>query len=91
MKTIMGTCNFCGQTRYVDLPDSTPENVEAEEACHQATVECSCKDGSDWRATQLVIERCSDNIELLFREDYPEIADILQDAKGIIYTGSADW
>lgn len=87
MKTIMGTCNFCGQTRYVDLPDSTPEGIETEEACHQATVECNCKDGSDWRATQLVIERCSDNIELLFREDYPEIADILQDAKGIIYTG----
>lgn len=87
MKTIMGTCNFCGQTRYVDLPDNIPEETEMEEACYQTTIECNCKDGSDWRATQLIIEKCSDNIETLFRESYPDIADILQEAKGIIYTG----
>ena len=87
MKTIMGTCNFCGQTRYVDLPDSVSEDTEMEEACYRATAECNCKDGSDWRATQLIIEKCSDNIETLFRESYPDIADILQEAKGIIYTG----
>ncbi len=87
MKTITGTCNFCGQTRMVDLPDNTAEEVLMEEACHQASLECNCKAGSDWRAAQLIIEKCSDNIEMLFREQHPDIADILQEAKWIIYAG----
>lgn len=85
--TITGYCNFCGQGKVVEIPDETPEHIRDEEANHSASIECHCKEGSDWRANMLVIEKCYDNIEMMFRENYPDIADILQDAKGIVYNG----
>ena len=88
MISMTGICNFCGQTRMVELPDSTSEAFLTEEACSQASMECNCKEGSGWRAEMLVIEKCSENIEMMFRDSYPEIADIFQEAKMLIYNGT---
>lgn len=86
--TKIGICNFCGQQRYVELPEDTKEERIVEEAHYRASLECNCKEGSDWRADLLIIEKCSDHIEMMFRDSYPEIADIFQDAKSVVYSGT---
>ena len=87
MITVTGTCNFCGQTKLIELPDDTPEAIRTEEAIMEATLHCNCREGSDWRASRWVIEKCSDNIEMMFRDNMPEIADLLQEGKSIVYNG----
>ena len=92
-KTFTGACRFCGQTKLVTLTedewlerimekDKDPEDI----ANDMATEECTCREGSDWRADKLVISRCRENIEAMFREEYAEIADILQEAVPMVYS-----
>ena len=90
--TRMGNCLFCGQTRIIELPledllDRIKKTGKAAEdiADYEASRECKCKEGSAWREDQRVQEDCEQNIEEMFRDDYPEIAEIFQGVKGIIW------
>ena len=90
-RTVTGACRFCGQIRIIDMTEEEwldriqKENKGAETiADDMATLSCNCKQGSDWRADMLIISRCEENIELMFREKLPEIADIFQDAKTLV-------
>ena len=61
-------------------------NQSAQEiADYIATEGCTCKEGSDWRADRYVLKQCEENIEAMFRENYPEIADLLQGIKAAVW------
>lgn len=92
VRTVNGQCRFCGQIKMITLSEDewlerirktneAPEDI----ADDLATEQCTCKDGSDYRADHYVMDQCRQNIEDQFREDYEEIADLLQEAVPMIY------
>lgn len=91
-RTVNGTCRYCGQIKMITLTEDEwlekfqETNQSAEDiADTMATEQCTCKEGSDWRADHWVMEQCRENIEEMFREDYEEIADLLQEAVPMVY------
>lgn len=91
-KTVNGVCRFCGQVKMVALPEdewlemSKKTNKSEEQLADDlATEQCNCNQGSDYRADHYVMEQCRENIEAMFRKDYEEIADILQEAVPMVY------
>lgn len=87
-----GICKFCGQSKMIDLTEDkwleriAQTNQDPQEIADcLATEGCNCKEGSDWRADRYVLQQCEENIEAMFREKYPEIADIFQAAKARIW------
>lgn len=98
----MGCCQFCGQTMLIKVTDELREEFpeEVEELGRSATEEeeeaaadalasllCRCKDGKDYRSYRNRIRSCSDQIEAMFRDSYPEIADALQETKDAVIAG----
>lgn len=91
-RTVNGACKFCGQIKMITLSEDEwleriqKENKKAETIADEiATEECNCKEGSDFRADHYVIEQCRQNIEEMFRENFEEVADILQEAVTMVY------
>lgn len=91
-KTVNGSCRYCGQIRMITLTEEEwleqirKTNLEASAiADTMATEQCTCREGSDWRADHYVMDQCRQNIEDMFREDYEEIADLLQEAVPMVY------
>lgn len=90
-RTKNGACRFCGQIRMIEMTEDEwldqiqKTNKSGDELADDiATLNCSCRQGSDYRAEMLIISRCEENIELMFREKLPEIADIFQEAKTLV-------
>lgn len=91
-RTVNGACRFCGQVRMITLSEDEwlerirKTNKKAEEIADDlATEQCDCNQGSDWRADHYVMDQCRQNIEAMFRKDYPDIADLLLEAVPMIY------
>ncbi len=91
-RTVNGACRFCGQIRMITLPEDEwlerirKTNKDGNEVADDlATEQCDCKEGSDFRTDHYVMVQCRENIEEMFREDYEEIADLLQEAVPMIY------
>ena len=91
-RTVNGACRFCGQVKMITLTEDEwlewfrkTNKKEEEIADALATEQCDCNQGSDWRADRYVMEQCRKNIEEMFRKDYEEIADLLQEAVPMIY------
>lgn len=99
----IGCCKFCGQNVMIedtdDLRKEFPEESDRllsaktdEEgmaaADALASLLCRCKDGKDYRSYRNRIRSCSDQIEAMFRESYPDIADVLQETKEAVLTGA---
>ena len=91
-RTVNGACKFCGQIKMITLSeDEWLERIKKENkagatiADEIATEECNCKEGADFRADHYVIKQCRQNIEDMFRENYEEVADILQEAVPMVY------
>lgn len=91
-RTINGACRFCGQIKMITLPeDEWLEQIKKTNkegtaiADDLATEQCTCKEGSEYRADHYVMKQCRENIEDMFRKDYEEIADLLQEAVPMIY------
>lgn len=99
----IGCCKFCGQNVMVEItedlrkefPDECEDlkNAGTDEE-HTAAVDalasllCKCRDGKDFRAYAKRIRSCTDQIEAMFRESYPDIADVLQDTKEFVLGGN---
>lgn len=92
IKSVTGTCQFCGQIRMIEK--SEDEWLELIQKMNKsgkyiadflATIECTCRDGLEWRAEQGVLKKAGEHIEFIFRDEYPEIADILQETKELIW------
>lgn len=89
-----GSCRFCGQSRMIELSEDEwlalikSHGMGAEDiADYIAAQECGCKEGRKWRHTTAVLNLTGENIEALFREKLPDLADILQEAKSIVWEG----
>ena len=92
--TKTGICKFCGQSRIVEYSEDewlqavAESNMSIEELADlEAMEQCTCREGAGWRNTRRVLEQTGKNIEYMFRETYPEIADILQEAKSMVWGG----
>ena len=90
----IGNCKFCGQTKIIDLTEDEwleaiiETNMVAQDIADEIAMEqCTCREGAGWRHNKKVIEMTRDHIELMFRDQYPEIADILQEAKTLVWSG----
>ena len=91
-RTVNGACKFCGQIKMITFSEEEwLERIQKENkaagtiADEVATEECNCKEGSEFRADHYVIQQCRQNIEDMFRENYEEVADILQEAVPMVY------
>ena len=98
----LGCCRYCGQTKMIEVtedlkaeyPDEVKaflaaesDNEEEEAADVLASITCRCKEGCDMRAYHRRLKDCTDKIEAMFRENYPEIADALQETKTAVMSG----
>ena len=91
-RTVNGACRFCGQVKMITLSEDEwlerirKENKKGDEIADDlATEQCSCNQGSDYRADHYVMEQCRHNIEDMFRDEFEEIADLLQEAVPMVY------
>lgn len=87
-----GTCRFCGQVRMVSLKeDEWLDRIRetgrsgTDIADFVAAQNCNCKDGEAFRLEQRVFEECEGNIEIMFGESLPEIADVFQRLKAAVW------
>ena len=91
-RTVNGSCRYCGQIKMITLPEEEwLERIQKTNktgtaiADELATEQCDCREGSDWRADHYVMDQCRQNIEDMFREDQPDIAEILLEAVPMVY------
>ena len=99
---IIGCCKYCGQSVMIEptdelreefpaecerLDDADTDDEETAAADNLASLLCRCKDGKDFRAFRKRIKNCEDQIEAMFRESYPMIADVLQETKEAVLNG----
>lgn len=76
----VGVCKFCGQTRVYDWMPDDPD--------FEATMDCSCAGpGESFRQKTKILNLAYDNIESIFRNDFPEVADSFQALKENVYDG----
>ena len=54
-------------------------------ADYLAALECNCKEGADFRTEQRIFQEAAENIDIMFGDDYPEIADTFQKLKAAIW------
>lgn len=92
MSTITGECMFCGQTAIIDhTEDEWLELIKKYNqkpqtmANEYATRTCNCQKGQAWRDMKDALEICGRNIELMFEENFPEVAEILKEAMPLVY------
>jgi len=89
-----GSCMFCGQSRIIEMTeDEWLERIQktnksgATIADYMASRECNCRNGQEWRDKQENIEQAHSNIDMIFGEKYPEVADILSKSVEMIAEG----
>lgn len=87
-----GVCRFCGQVRMIERTEDEwldlirKTNTDGQTmADFQAALECDCKEGADFRTEQRIFKETNENIEIMFGDDYPEIADTFQNLKAAIW------
>lgn len=91
-RTVNGSCRYCGQIKMITLTEDEwlekikETNQKANDIADVlATEQCTCREGSEWRADHYVMDQCRQNIEDMFRKDYPDIAELLLEAVPMIY------
>ena len=75
-ETSYGTCKYCGQIHHMNTTGQCSE----EQLNDWATEMCSCAGAKIEKKRHTSEEKAKDNIEKLFRENYPEAADLLRQA-----------
>lgn len=75
----VGVCKFCGQSRVYDY---TPEDPDLE-----ATRDCHCYEGGPWREREKVLNAAEQNIDAMFGDHFPEVAEAFQALKENVYDG----
>lgn len=90
-----GTCRFCKQVQMIEMSeDEWLESIQktnkagADIADWFAALKCNCKEGSAFRLEQRVFEECETNINIMFGDSLPEIADTFQRLKAAIWHDS---
>lgn len=75
-KQEMGYCIYCGQGHLI----STSGEADQEELNKWATDMCDCEDAAASNRKKKEVLKARKNIELLFSENYAEVAKILKEA-----------
>lgn len=77
-ETSYGTCKYCGQIHHMNTTGQCTED----QLNDWATDLCSCSGAKMEKIRKTSEEKANTNIEKLFRESYPETADLLRQAVG---------
>ena len=84
-----GSCMACGQTKLIEIDAYEAAGLDEEQlqeiADREATKGCTCKEGYALRDKWAIIDECSDNIEAMFRNSQPYVANMFQEAKELVY------
>lgn len=75
-ETSYGTCRYCGQVHHMQTTGQCSE----EQLNEWATEMCNCSGAKMEKKRKTLEETAKNNIEKLFREHYPETADLLRQA-----------
>ena len=75
----VGVCKYCGQSRIYDY--------ELEDPDAEATRDCVCQAGESWRERERILNAAEENIDAIFADHYPEVAEAFQELKGSVYDG----
>ena len=89
-----GACQYCGQMKAVEYTEDElldrirrEDKVAEDIADDDVTHGCNCKAAQAAREREASLYACDQIIEEMFREQYAELADILQEAKSVVYGG----
>ena len=92
IREVQGECRFCHQIRMIRRTEDEwldlirKNNVGGKDVADWfAALECSCREGADFREEQRVFREAEENINIMFGEEYPEIADTFQRLKESIW------
>ena len=87
-----GECRFCHQLRMVRKTEDewlaliAEHNVGGQEIADWLAARlCTCREGAEFRQEQRIFEEATTNIDIMFGEAYPEIADTFQRLKKPIW------
>lgn len=87
-----GVCRFCSQVRMIERTEDewldliARTNAKGQDvADYLAVLECNCREGADFRTEQRIFQEAKENIDTMFGEEYPEIADTFQNLKAAIW------
>ena len=90
-KVVTGACRFCGQIMAVEKSEAEwldlirETNKDAEQlADEEATRQCRCYEGTAYRKETAILKEAEVNIEMMFRDNLPEIADTFQAVKEFV-------
>lgn len=83
----IGQCIYCGQTRMVEIGDEIPTK---EEVNKRATEQCECEAARHAQERSKVQLEAEDNVERLFRKEFPVTANMLKAAVIPIMCGEID-
>ena len=79
-ETRYGTCKYCGQIYHMDTVGQCTE----EQLNDWATGMCDCSGAKMEKRRATTAEKARNNIEQLFRDNYPDTADLLRMAVGSV-------
>ena len=75
-----GCCTYCGEIRMVEVSEDTLQDVVDD----VATLKCNCYQATQARKRKEQKEQCTDDIQEVLGENYPEIADLFQNSIDIL-------
>lgn len=88
MKETIGTCAFCMQGRMVEIPEEDWEQYGQMAADDEATRTCNCNEGKSARERLKAFGICEQNIMEMIAPKWPEVADLLSEAKSLVWNES---
>lgn len=89
MKEVIGTCHFCGQTRWVRVEENLTETEEKKQADYEASIQCTCENSKPWAEMETNINYAQRYIANQLKAT-AEVKSILHEAVSIIGHGYAD-
>ena len=81
----VGTCPFCLQGRIVQIPEDEWKESGQIGVDQEAMRSCNCLEGKDARERLKAFDNCEQNIREMIGKKWPEVADLLNEAKGMVY------
>ena len=81
----VGTCPFCLQGRIVQFQEGEWDQYGQMAVDQEAMRSCNCLEGKDARERLKAFGICEENINEMIGKKWPEVADLLNEAKSMVY------
>lgn len=85
-----GECRFCHQLYSFEIVGDPTSNEAVRILNRRAMEVCDCEEAKVWRVREARREKALENIDKMFRRDFPETADILAVSVDAIMYGRID-